>query len=113
MPWKVETLGKNTPIQGAAAVVFRYAMVLVARAIEPLGGFIILPIHDALLLEGPLEHLAVITSTAKQAMIDAFAILSPTARPFVEVEDAFTSCWCKRGTDAGFENFLADPIGAM
>ena len=109
MGWKVETLGKNTPIQGLAAVVFRWAMVLVARAIEPLGGQIILPVHDAFVLEGPLGNLPTISAAAKQAMIDAFEIISSTALPIVEVDGVNPSAWCKKGKVGSFEKYLEDP----
>jgi hypothetical protein len=43
-------------------------------------------------------------------MIDAFAIISPTARPFVEVEAKDTSCWNKKGRVADFDKYLVDPL---
>lgn len=104
---RIASLARNTPIQGTASIMFRTSLTLVAPAIAPLGGRIVLPIHDASLLEGPLDRLAQITAAAQAAMIEAGHLcLGPQAEAIVSPTNKDVSCWNKDGKTSMFEEFL-------
>lgn len=118
--WKVRTLGMNSPIQGIAGIVFRIAMPMVAQAIKPYGGRIILPNHDAFLLEGPLgdsyqrtakiigyRNLEAISEAGRQAMIAAALTVFPELQALVDVADASPGCWNKKGKHTSVQDFIA------
>ncbi len=112
-PWKVETLAKNTPIQGLAACAFRRALVLVNRAIQPMRGSIILPVHDAVVIEAPLKVLGEVAVVAECAMVEALSTLGGGAHPLVDTQMSEPTCWNKRGSVKSFEDYLRIDTASM
>lgn len=89
----VERLGRNTPVQGMGAVIFRKAVTLVTDRLASLGSKVILLNHDAIAVEAPLETMPMAISLTREGMIDAFTIHYPEIIPKIKVTNHDTSCW--------------------
>jgi DNA polymerase-1 len=55
-------------VQGSAAEAFKMAMVAATEAVNPLGAYPLLFIHDELIFEAPVEYAEEVLATAKTAM---------------------------------------------
>lgn len=67
----IERAGVNAPIQGCNADCTKYAMVLLRDRIKPLGGRILLTVHDELVVEAPLETLEEVHNITGATMLEA------------------------------------------
>ena len=99
----------NTPVQGAAAVIFRKAVVDLHRHFRGTGTHLVLPVHDAVLIEcdqGDIDQVAVETALIMQSAVRAYF---PGLKPRVDVNQADPSCWNKEGRSDSLQRFLEDP----
>jgi DNA polymerase I-like protein with 3'-5' exonuclease and polymerase domains len=100
---------RNTPIQGSAAVVFKRAVVLLDREFRGTDTKLILPVHDAIVIEcdrGGLDHVAERAATLlRHALRSAY----PRLQPKVSANRADPSCWNKDGHSESLREFLSDP----
>ena len=106
----------NTPIQGSAAIVFKRAVVLIDRALRGTSAFIVLPIHDGVLIECAAGEVATIAATGTTVMVQAFRSLYPKLMPRVAVNDSDTTCWNKDGNSSSLDEFISAhtrPAGAV
>lgn len=106
---------RNTPVQGSAADVFKLAVVWLDRAFRGTSAFVVLPIHDAVLIECDHADVAAVSARTKQIMEDAVRHFYPALRPKVEINAVDTTCWNKDGHSNSLDRFLEDPtytIGA-
>jgi DNA polymerase I-like protein with 3'-5' exonuclease and polymerase domains len=99
----------NTPIQATAAVVFRRAVIDLYRHYRGTPTCIILPIHDAVLIECDQADIEQVAREASLIMTGAVRAYFPELSPRVDVNTKATSCWSKDGHEDSLENFLKDP----
>ncbi|WP_426751127.1 DNA polymerase [Myxococcus sp. Y35] len=103
----------NTVIQGGGACILKLLLPPLAAYLGRLGGRVVLPIFDAVLIQVPLIEGMVpsgIVDGARGLMVEAMRELYPATRPRVDVNDADPSCWNKDGHSNSIERFLADPM---
>ena len=100
---------RNTPIQGSATVVFKKAVVSLDRAFRSTNTWMVLPVHDAILIECDRDQVEFIVARATQIMRDALCAYYPCLSPKVQVNCSDTTCWNKDGRGDSLERFLNDP----
>jgi DNA polymerase-1 len=74
-----ERLAYNMPIQGTAADIIKLAMVRLDRELEPLGGRLLLQVHDELLIEAPQAQADAIARITREVMEGAASLSVPLA----------------------------------
>jgi DNA polymerase-1 len=99
---------RNTPIQGSAAVVFKKAIIDLDRLFHGTEVWVVLPIHDSVLLECAAEEVRGVAERAAQAMKDAMRTYYPALQPRVDVNLACTDCWNKDGHADSIDRWLED-----
>ena len=99
----------NTPVQGAAGVVFRKALVDLHRHFRGTGTFLGLPVHDAVVLECDAEEVADVAAEAALIMKSAVRAYFPELRPRIDVNAEDPTCWNKDGKSDSLQRFLSDP----
>lgn len=104
-----ENFLRNTPVQGAAAVVFKRAVIRLDRAFQGTTTMLVLPIHDAVLIECDLEALDEVAATAVQIMGDVLREEFPELQPRVDVNKRAPWCWNKDGHHESLDRFVRDP----
>ncbi|SCA58602.1 DNA polymerase I [Chlamydiales bacterium SCGC AB-751-O23] len=74
-----QRLAVNTPIQGTAADIIKFAMIKVQKALvnKDLKGFMVLQIHDELLFEAPDDELDILKQIVKEQMESAYKLRVP------------------------------------
>ena len=100
----------NTPIQGGGACALKILLPRLADYLIPRGGRVVLPIHDAVLIQMPRRRMVKLAEGARQIMIDSIRSLYPSTRPGVSMIFDGTHCWCKDGIHDSVEQFLEDPF---
>jgi len=100
----------NHVIQGTSADILCLALVAVDHAIRPLGGYILIPVYDSIVIEGPLDRFEEIMAAAKEAMIEAMRTVVPELHPKVTVNCSMPHCWNDEGRYDSVDRFLADPV---
>jgi hypothetical protein len=71
---------------------------------------VILPVHDAVVIECDAEQVSRVAAEAVSLMADAVRKYCPALRPRIDVNAAATSCWNKDGRADSLDRFLADPL---
>lgn len=99
----------NTPVQAGAGVVFRKAVVDLYRAFRGGDADLVLPIHDAVLIECALADLDKVAGRAAAIMEDAVRTYYPELRPRVDTNRSDPGCWNKDGCSNSLDRFLMDP----
>ncbi len=74
-----ERVAYNMPVQGTAADIIKRAMVRLDPALRALGGFLLLQVHDELLIEAPLDRQGEAESLLVSAMEGAMELAVPLA----------------------------------
>lgn len=100
----------NAPIQGGGACVLKLLLPRLHEMLVQLGGRIVLPVYDAVVVQYPLAEKRMALDGAHAIMIDAMRELYPDLRPRVDVNDLDPSCWNKKGRGDSIERFAADPM---
>lgn len=100
---------RNTPVQGGATVVFKKVVIELDRAFLGADCWLVLPIHDAVLIECPANEIDAVAERARAIMEDALRAFYPVLEPRVEVNKAHPECWNKDGHADSLERFLDDP----
>lgn len=100
---------RNTPIQGSAAMVFKTAVVRLDQAFRGSDTWLVLPIHDAILIECATSAVEDVAAGAKAIMQDALRAYYPELIPKVEVNLMHSACWNKDGHADSLDRFLEDP----
>ena len=100
----------NTPVQGSAGVVFREAIARLFQHFRGTATKLILPVHDAVVIECDACDIAIVTKESSQIMIAAVRKYYPAIDPRVEVNCSDPSCWNKDGHADSLNRFLADPL---
>jgi DNA polymerase-1 len=99
----------NYPVQGSAATVFKDAMNRLDRLYRRYDAWLVIPMHDAVVFEAPLEHLAAVAELTGRVMIETVREWFPALRPRVEVNVAHAECWNKDGHADSLERWAEDP----
>jgi DNA polymerase-1 len=99
----------NTPVQAAAGVVFREAVVRLYQHFRGTATKLILPVHDAVVIECAADQISRVAAEASQLMTDAVRKYYAALQPRVDVNAAAPSCWNKDGRADSLDRFLADP----
>jgi len=100
----------NTPVQGSAGVVFRQAIVWLFQHFRGTATKLILPVHDAVVIECDSAAIETVTKEASQIMIAAVRKYYPTINPRVEANSSDPCCWNKDGCGNSLDKFLEDPL---
>jgi DNA polymerase-1 len=100
----------NTPVQAGAGVVFREAVVRLYQHFRGTPTKIILPVHDAVVIECNIDDIAAVGREASQIMIDAVRKYYPVLQPRVDINDIAPHCWNKDGHSDSLDRFLQDPL---
>jgi DNA polymerase I len=100
----------NTPAQGSAGVVFREAIVRLYQHFRGTTAKLILPVHDAVVIESGSASIETVAMHASQIMIDAVRKYYPALNPRAEANFAEPSCWNKDGHADSLDRFLQDPL---
>lgn len=82
----------NTPIQGGAAEIMLYALVILYKYIKNFEGKIVNCVHDEILVECPVKYADFAETTMKNAMTEAFLKVFPNGitRDLVSVGKGYT-----------------------
>ena len=104
--WKTRNWGLNTPVQGAAAAIFKLALTAIDRRFLGTGARIVLPLHDGLLVECPSSMLDRAVSIVEACMSEAMRSVFPGLLPRLEVDTSSPASW---GSPEALRAFLADP----
>jgi DNA polymerase-1 len=99
----------NTPVQAGAGVVFREAVVRLYQHFRGTPTKLILPVHDAVVIECNIDDIGPVGREASQIMIDAVRKYYPVLHPRVDVNDIAPHCWNKDGHADSIDRFLQDP----
>jgi DNA polymerase-1 len=83
----------NTPIQGSGADGMKRAMVLLHPQLAAFGAFVILAVHDELVVEAPLEHAEAVKALVERAMREGMEEFITTIPIVVEADVRRT--WAK------------------
>ena len=100
----------NTPVQGSAGVVFRAAIVRLYQHFRGTAAKLILPVHDAIVIECGITAVETVTAQARQIMIGAVGKYYPAINPRVEANVSEPGCWNKDGHANSLDKFLEDPL---
>ena len=99
----------NTPVQAGAGVVFREAVVRLYQHFRGTRTKLILPMHDAVVIECALDEVEAVGTEARQIMIDAVRKYYPVLWPRVDINATAPHCWNKDGHSDSLDRFLDDP----
>ena len=105
--WAINFL-RNTPIQGSAAIVFKRAVVLLDREFGGTTTWVVLPVHDAVLIECDIESVDSVCARAAGLMRHAMRHYYPQLQPRIDVNTVDVTCWNKDGHGDSLERFLAE-----
>lgn len=109
-PWHdsawVSNALRNTPIQGGATVVFKRAVISIDFEFRGTENKIILPVHDAIVVEIPIENLDDVRKTVPELMKSALKSYYPMLVGHVEINDRATQCWNKDGDNESLDRLL-------
>lgn len=100
----------NTPVQGAAAVVFKDAGNRLDRRYQHHGAKIILPMHDAIVFEAPREHFETVANITAEVLRGTVQEWFPILNPQVEINNSAPHCWNKGGHADSLRKWLEDPM---
>jgi DNA polymerase-1 len=100
----------NTPVQGSAGVVFREAIVQLFRHFRGTPTKLILPVHDAVVIECDTTAIEAVTEQARLIMIAAVRKYYPAITPRIEANTSNPGCWNKDGHADSLDKFLEDPL---
>lgn len=88
-----ERVALNTPIQGTAADIIKIAMINIARKISGTDTYLLIQVHDELVLEVPKERLKEVAELVRQEMCSAMKLKVPlvvdlkVGKNWVEMEE--------------------------
>lgn len=99
----------NTPVQGSAAVAFRNAVVQLYQHFRGTTTKLVLPVHDAVLIECDEDIVESVCREASQIMASAVRSYFPQLQPVIDINDKDTTCWNKDGQSDSLEKFMDNP----
>lgn len=106
LPWTKNFLA-NTPIQGSAADIFKIALVDLDAEFRGTNTWLVLPLHDAILIECDGDNVDHVARRTQEIMTHAVRSIYPVLEPRVVINRADTTCWNKDGRVSEFFEFLS------
>jgi DNA polymerase-1 len=103
----------NHPVQGSAAVAFKAAGNRLDRLYRRYDAWLIIPMHDAFVVEAPRGALREVADLTARVLCEAVQEYFPTLRPRAEVNIDDPSCWNKDGHADALERWLVDPTYSL
>ena len=98
----------NTPVQGGAGVVFRKAVTDLYQCFRGTSTQLILPVHDAVVVECDEENVETVSTMLRQFMCQSVKAYYPDLDPRIDVNASATHCWNKDGDARALDRFLQD-----
>ncbi len=110
--WKRNLL-RNTPVQGSAAVIFKRAVIDLDLAFRGTSTKLVLPLHDAVVIECDSDKIDGVAAEAARIMRHAARVYYPLLEMRINVNRACPSCWNKDGHADSLERFIEDPTFSL
>jgi DNA polymerase I-like protein with 3'-5' exonuclease and polymerase domains len=98
----------NTPVQAGAGVVFRKAVSDLYQHYRGTSTRLILPVHDAVVVECDVDDVAQVSAELGHIMSRAVRSYYPALGPRIDVNNRDPSCWNKDGQSDALENFISE-----
>lgn len=105
----VRNVMRNTPIQGSAAIVFKKAVIDLDREFLGTDVKLVLPVHDAVVIECPEDQVDDVAARTERVMQAALRAYYPQLVAKVDVNKSAPRCWNKDGHADSLESFLSNP----
>lgn len=96
----------NHCIQGTAAAIFKMALNRLKRVYEPYDAWVIVPLHDAVIFEAPLEALEEVAKLTARVMRKTLKEVLPILKPRVDINISKPTCWNKDGKVNGLSEWI-------
>lgn len=106
--WEANWL-RNTPVQGAAGIVFKAAGNRLYQRYQHYGAKLILPLHDAFIFECPEHHLSKVAKLTAEVMCSTVQEYFPVLEPRADINIDSPTCWNKDGHDRSLRLWMAHP----
>jgi DNA polymerase-1 len=107
--YRKSNIYRNTPLQASAAVIFKKAVIELDHCFVSTSTQIILPMHDAVVIECDLEEIETVSRESAAIMKAAFRFFYPKLQPKVTIENSQPQCWNKDGCSDSIEQFCINP----
>lgn len=102
----------NTPVQAGAGVVFRKAVADLYQCFRGTTTQLILPVHDAVVVECDAANVEAVRTMLPQVMSQAVRSFYPDLDPRIDINASATECWNKDGDAKALDRFLQE-TGAL
>ena len=103
-------MAKNYPVQGSAAVIFKSAGVRLAQATGKYEARLLIPMHDAFVIEAPRDCFDDVANLTAKIMIDEFRWYFPALKPQVNINCSRPDRWIK---EASYGRALEEYLGSI
>lgn len=100
----------NHPVQGSAADMFKAAGNRLDRLYPALDARLIIPFHDAIVFEAPLDRMEVVANLTKEELCRAVQERFPQLNPQADINIERPDCWNKSGKADAWEQWVNDPM---
>jgi DNA polymerase I len=103
----------NHRIQGSAAVIFKMALNRLVPLYQHYDAWLIIPLHDAVVFEAPLEAFEEVTKITARLMRKTLREVFPQLKPRVTVNVSKPTCWNKDVQVTGLSQWLRDNVSQL
>jgi len=80
---------------------------------QPYDAWLIIPLHDAIVFEAPLETFEEVTKLTARVMRKTLQEVFPVLKPRVTVNIAKPKCWNKDGQATGLAKWLRENVSKL
>jgi DNA polymerase-1 len=103
----------NHRIQGTAAAIFKMVGNRLTQLYQPYDAWLIVPLHDAIVFEAPVEAFEKVTKLTARVMRATLQEVFPELKPRVTVKVSKPSCWNKDGQVNGLSQWIRDNVSQI
>ncbi len=103
----------NYGVQGSAATVFKAAMNRLDQLYRSHDAWLVIPMHDAVVFEAPLDVLERVARKTEEVMCETVRECFPVLQPRVNINITHPHCWNKDGHADSIERWIADPTFSL
>jgi DNA polymerase I-like protein with 3'-5' exonuclease and polymerase domains len=103
----------NHRIQGSAAAIFKMVCTRLVELYQPYDAWLIIPLHDAIVFEAPLEAFEEVTNLTATVMCETLEEVFPVLEPRVTLNVSKPKCWNKDGQVTGLSRWLRDNVSKL
>jgi DNA polymerase I len=100
----------NHLIQGTAAAIFKMALNRLNKLYKAHDAQLIVPLHDAVIFEAPLEAFEEVAKLTAKVMRKTLKEVLPALKPRVEVNIVKPGCWNKDGKVCGLSQWIRETL---